>query len=227
MSLKKQIPIIFENTHYFIVNKPPGIPSQPPDCRTWGRTHPNLDPTPLLERFKAIYYSHREVELCRTVHRLDHCVTGGMLIAKTKDASVKFSRFLQKGGNNGYKLQRKYVAIVESSGRFNKPNNYEIKYGPKYNFLISHGGRAVSYTHLDVYKRQELKGAAEPSYSKILTCLETHTTTKIRDTNSLIPHGTAYYLYSSTVYLFICSFVVNRKVNNDNIKSLFQNLTIN
>lgn len=77
MSLKKQIPIIFENTHYFIVNKPPGIPSQPPDCRTWGRTHPNLDPTPLLERFKAIYYSHREVELCRTVHRLDHCVTGG------------------------------------------------------------------------------------------------------------------------------------------------------
>lgn len=73
---EKQIPIIFENTHYFIVNKPPGIPSQPPDCRTWGRTHPNLDPTPLLERFKAIYYSHREVELCRTVHRLDHCVTG-------------------------------------------------------------------------------------------------------------------------------------------------------
>ncbi|CAD6637309.1 XXYS1_4_G0040340.mRNA.1.CDS.1 [Saccharomyces cerevisiae] len=144
MSLKKQIPIIFENTHYFIVNKPPGIPSQPPDCRTWGRTHPNLDPTPLLERFKAIYYSHREVELCRTVHRLDHCVTGGMLIAKTKDASVKFSRFLQKGGNHGYKLQRKYVAIVESSGRFNKPNNYEIKYGPKYNFLISHGGREIT-----------------------------------------------------------------------------------
>ena len=85
--------------------------------------------------------------------------------------------------------------------------------------------RMLKYPQVRFLK--ELKGAAEPSYSKILTCLETHTTTKIRDTNSLIPHGTAYYLYSSTVYLFICSFVVNRKVNNDNIKSLFQNLTIN
>lgn len=144
MSLKRQIPIVFENAHYFIVNKPPGIPSQPPDSRSWGRTHPNLDPTPLLERFKADYYSHKQVELCRTVHRLDHCVTGGMLIAKTKNASVKFSRFLQKGGNKGYQLKRKYVAIVESSAHFNETNNYEVNYGPHYNFLISHGGREIT-----------------------------------------------------------------------------------
>ncbi|EJT42908.1 PUS5-like protein [Saccharomyces kudriavzevii IFO 1802] len=144
MSLKRQISIIFENAHYFIVNKPPGTPSQPPDSRTWKRTHPDLDPTPLLENFKTLYSSDKQVESCRTVHRIDHCVTGGMLIAKTKDASAKFSRFLRKGGNNGYKLQRKYVAIVEQPSRLNETSNSDINYGPQYNSLISHDGKQIT-----------------------------------------------------------------------------------
>ena len=144
MCIKRQIPIIFENAHYLIVNKPPGIPSQPPDTRTWGRTHPGLDPTPLLDRFKTIYCSYKQVELYRTVHRLDHCVTGGMLIAKTKDASIKFSRFLQKGGNKGYKLLRKYVAIVERPSCLDKRFNDQVNNGSHYNSLVSHDGRQIT-----------------------------------------------------------------------------------
>ncbi|CAI1582551.1 hypothetical protein SEUBUCD646_0L02280 [Saccharomyces eubayanus] len=144
MSLKKQIPIAFENAHYFIVNKPPGILSQPPDSRTWRRTHPDLDSTPLLVRFKTLYSSDKDVEACRTVHRLDHCVTGGTLIAKTKNASMMFSRFLQKGGNKGYKLRRKYVAIVEHSSHSKEPVSNEVGYGLKYNSLISHEGKQIT-----------------------------------------------------------------------------------
>ena len=48
------------------------------------------------------------------------------------------------------------VKVFSLSGRVRKPGNYELPFGATFRELI-YEHAAVSYTHLDVYKRQPLR----------------------------------------------------------------------
>lgn len=105
-----RLPVVYECKQYLIVNKPPNVYSQPPDKRRISKINPPYVVLPELKREHG--ESARE---WRLVHRLDSVVTGGMLIAKDKRSSELFSRNLRHGGNKGYKLTRRYVALVNTA----------------------------------------------------------------------------------------------------------------
>lgn len=114
MSKLRSLPIAFECNNYFIVNKPYGMFSQPGDMGLQYAHHPvKARPPVVLDELKRQYGNQREgSEEWRTVHRLDACVTGGMLLVKNKNAAIQFSRNLRLGGNKGFKIVRRYVALV-------------------------------------------------------------------------------------------------------------------
>lgn len=122
MSLKT-LPIAYECNNYFVVNKPYGMFSQPGDYGLKYAHHPvKHRPPVVLDELKRQYGNgKKDAEEWRTVHRLDACVTGGMLIVKNKNAAIQFSKNLRSGGNKGFKMTRRYVALV-SDGQI----------GPKY-----------------------------------------------------------------------------------------------
>ncbi|CUS22110.1 LAQU0S04e08438g1_1 [Lachancea quebecensis] len=112
MSRKVPINLVYEARNYIIVNKPPGVFCQPPDRNVWHKLQYKEPPVllDLLESQVPTYTAD-----WRSVHRLDTNVTGGVLVAKNKNAAAMFSRYLKKGGNHGYKLTRRYVALVDGS----------------------------------------------------------------------------------------------------------------
>ncbi|QLL31908.1 hypothetical protein HG536_0C00750 [Torulaspora globosa] len=114
MSKLRSLPIVFECNNYFIVNKPYGMFSQPGDMGQQYAHHPHKSKPPVvLDELKRQYGDRPGGCLeWRTVHRLDACVTGGMLIVKNKNAAIQFSKNLRRGGNKGFKMTRKYVALV-------------------------------------------------------------------------------------------------------------------
>lgn len=94
-----RLPIIHENVHFLLVNKPPGVLSQP-----GGYQVGNL--STLLEQFSPESYGDLKI-----VHRLDTNVTGGMVLAKNKNAARQFHRgFLNP--HSGFGLRRRYIALV-------------------------------------------------------------------------------------------------------------------
>ncbi|AET39263.1 pseudouridine synthase PUS5 Ecym_4187 [Eremothecium cymbalariae DBVPG len=107
------LPILFQNKHYIIVNKPNGVLSQSPDLRTWWLHH-KYEPPVLMDLLRTQYPDICQAQW-RTVHRLDATVTGGILISCTRTAASKFSKNLALGGNSGYKFTRKYIALVTGS----------------------------------------------------------------------------------------------------------------
>ncbi|AMD19025.1 HBR124Cp [Eremothecium sinecaudum] len=121
------LPLISQNSHYIIVNKPCGVLCQPPDIRTWYRHH-NYDPPVLTELLIEQYGNDWRNEL-RSVHRLDKDVTGGVLVACNKNAAAKFSTNLAYGGNRGFKFIRRYVAVVSGEMINNIPNEGRILMG--------------------------------------------------------------------------------------------------
>lgn len=114
MQKLRTLPIAYECSNYFVVNKPYGMFSQPGDLGSKYAHHPDkFRPPVVLDELKAQYGKSKGGSTeWRTVHRLDACVTGGMLIVKNKNAAIQFSRNLRHGGNKGFKITRRYVALV-------------------------------------------------------------------------------------------------------------------
>lgn len=105
--------VIFQNGNYAVINKPPIVLSQPPDLRSW-YLHHDYDPVilfDLLRKNEGLHFLDENLQP-RIIHRIDSCVSGGMVIALNKNAAKMFSKNLKLGGNSGYKLVRKYVAKV-------------------------------------------------------------------------------------------------------------------
>ncbi|SCU96837.1 LAFA_0G08372g1_1 [Lachancea sp. 'fantastica'] len=103
---------------YVVVNKPVGVFSQPPDMVKWRRIHGESHPPLLLDMVRSCMQQNElGCDELKTVHRLDTNVTGGVLIARDRNAAALFSRNLKKGGNSGHKLVRKYVALVEGTAQ--------------------------------------------------------------------------------------------------------------
>ncbi|CCD26005.2 pseudouridine synthase PUS5 NDAI_0G02300 [Naumovozyma dairenensis CBS 421] len=112
------IKIIFDCNNYIIVNKPFGVFSQPGDLGAWFLKNPNskAGPRVLLDEVPNTFSRNvQSFDKLRTVNRLDACVTGGMLLAKNKNAAEMFSRNLRKGGNSGFQISRRYVALLDTN----------------------------------------------------------------------------------------------------------------
>lgn len=86
------IPILYEDSHLIVVEKPPGIPVQ---------SDPSGDPNLLEELKKQINHP------LWLVHRLDRPVGGLILYAKSKESCARLSSAWQ-----AKKIQKSYTAVV-------------------------------------------------------------------------------------------------------------------
>ncbi|KAH3902041.1 related to 21S rRNA pseudouridine(2819) synthase [Saccharomycodes ludwigii] len=106
------IQIIKLNKHYLIANKCAGILCQP----TLSSNTTKKKEKVLLNILKE-QLAHNKSGLAahlKNIHRIDKVVTGGVLFATNKNSAQMFSRYLRKGGNCGFKLKRRYLAILQS-----------------------------------------------------------------------------------------------------------------
>lgn len=98
-----KIPIIYEDNHLLIVEKPPGVPSQEDETG---------DPdmlTLLKEDIKLRFQKPGNVYL-GLVHRLDRPVGGAMLFAKTSKAASRLSEAVRSRS-----FEKTYMCIVEGA----------------------------------------------------------------------------------------------------------------
>ncbi|CAM9023034.1 unnamed protein product [Wickerhamomyces anomalus] len=87
MSVKSILPVLFENSHYIVVNKPAGIHSQHSKASLKARAQDEVVPL-LIDQYPDL----------KPVHRLDLRVTGGLLIARGRHDARMFSNNLRSGG---------------------------------------------------------------------------------------------------------------------------------
>lgn len=96
---------VYQDEKYVIVNKAPGVDCQ--DLHKGKKTHKTIDRRGLFTLLKQV-----DPEI-RNIHRIDKWVTGGLIVARDKTTSQRFSRQLQKGGKHGYGFKRRYVAVTK------------------------------------------------------------------------------------------------------------------
>ncbi|NBI28049.1 RluA family pseudouridine synthase [Chengkuizengella marina] len=97
------IPIIFEDNHILIVEKPINIPTQQDSSR-------DIDLLNLLKQdIKKRYNKPGNVYL-GLVHRLDRPVGGVMVFAKTSKAASRLSNAIRT-----HQLQKEYIAVIHGS----------------------------------------------------------------------------------------------------------------
>lgn len=94
------IPILFEDNHLLVVEKPPGVPSQEDDTKV-----PDML-TLLKEDIKVRFNKPGNVYL-GLVHRLDQPVGGAMLFAKTSKAASRMSEAVRSR-----QFAKTYMCIV-------------------------------------------------------------------------------------------------------------------
>ncbi|CCH45613.1 Ribosomal large subunit pseudouridine synthase D [Wickerhamomyces ciferrii] len=114
--MRHPLPSVFENIHYVLVNKPPGLKCDYSQ-KTIAKGLINNELVPILIK------SYPNL---KPIHRLDSRVTGGIIYALNKYSSQMFSRNLQKGGSSGFIFKRRYIGIIPKIT--NLPNNDSIIY---------------------------------------------------------------------------------------------------
>ncbi|ODQ57178.1 hypothetical protein WICANDRAFT_36064 [Wickerhamomyces anomalus NRRL Y-366-8] len=119
MSVKSILPVLFENSHYIVVNKPAGIHSQHSKASLKARAQDEVVPL-LIDQYPDL----------KPVHRLDLRVTGGLLIARGRHDARMFSNNLRSGGDKGYKFKRRYIGITRAISEFKPIENVDDPYGP-------------------------------------------------------------------------------------------------
>lgn len=101
MSAKSILPVLFENSHYVVVNKPAGILCQHSKASLKARAQNEVIPL-LIDRYPDV----------KPVQRLDLRVTGGLLVSRGKNDARMFSRNLKSGGEKGHKIKRRVRNII-------------------------------------------------------------------------------------------------------------------
>jgi 23S rRNA pseudouridine1911/1915/1917 synthase len=93
-----KIPVVYEDDHLAILNKPGGIPTSGNQFRNLENTLPyNLKPSPEPDAYR----------LPRAVHRLDSATCGLVVVAKTARARMELGRQFEER-----KVEKKYQAVV-------------------------------------------------------------------------------------------------------------------
>lgn len=118
------IPIIFDNSEIFIINKPAGMPVQGGEKIV----HP-LDEEFAKQVGQKVYL----------VHRLDKDTAGLMIVAKTPAAANKWTKLI-----GGKEVQKEYAAIC--AGKLKQKNGIISE------DLIQHGQQKNAVTHFSVQK---------------------------------------------------------------------------
>lgn len=120
----RPLPILYECPHFIIVNKPPFVHSQPPGWRDFSRAENKwiLDGGPdelmviLKSKHPALFEPKQNPYTePKLVHRLDYQVSGAILLATSKQAAKYFSRGLKSQGSKGWKMHKRYMALLEPS----------------------------------------------------------------------------------------------------------------
>ncbi|HIW32868.1 MAG TPA: RluA family pseudouridine synthase [Candidatus Paenibacillus intestinavium] len=96
-----EIPIIYEDNHIIVVQKPPGIPSQEDETG-------DADMLTLLKEDIKIRYEKPGNVYLGLVHRLDRPVGGAMLFAKTSKAASRLSEAVRSRS-----FDKTYICVVE------------------------------------------------------------------------------------------------------------------
>lgn len=94
------IPILYEDNHLIVVEKPPGIPSQEDETK-------DADMLTLLKEDIKVRHQKPGNVFLGLVHRLDRPVGGAMLFAKTSKAASRMSEAVR-----GRKFGKTYICVV-------------------------------------------------------------------------------------------------------------------
>ncbi|CDR45372.1 CYFA0S18e00364g1_1 [Cyberlindnera fabianii] len=94
--------LVMDHPKFIVINKNCGVPVQD-DSKRFHHTRQRKGLQTMLSEIDP---------QIRGVHRLDKCVTGGIVFAKDKRTAAMISRNLKQGGNSGYKLTRRYVGLL-------------------------------------------------------------------------------------------------------------------
>lgn len=129
------IPIIYQNSEIFIINKKAGMPVQGGEKIV----HP-LDEELAKQVGQKVYL----------VHRLDKDTSGLMLVAKTPAAASKWTKLI-----GSKEVKKEYIAIC--TGTIN-PKKGEITED-----IVQHGQYKSAVTHYQVEKEWEIEREGEPS----------------------------------------------------------------
>jgi len=103
-----KLPILFEDNHIIVVEKPPGIPSQGDDSG-------DVDMLTLLKQDIKERYNKPGNVFVGLVHRLDRPVGGAMLFAKTSKAASRLSDAVRTR-----KFGKTYMCIVHGTPQNNE-----------------------------------------------------------------------------------------------------------
>ncbi|HLR79196.1 MAG TPA: RNA pseudouridine synthase [Bacillota bacterium] len=127
------IPILYEDNHLLVVQKPVNIPVQQDQSK-------DLDLLTLLKKDLKIRYKKPGNVFLALVHRLDRPVGGAMVFAKTSKAASRLSDVLRR-----QQLGRKYVAVVHG-----KPSQ---KKQTLTHFLVKNRRKNIVYTTSSNHKK--------------------------------------------------------------------------
>lgn len=116
-----QLPILFEDRHLLVVNKPAGIAAHGGSGIAHG----------LIERLRAARPEEPMLELC---HRLDKETSGAIIIAKTRKALVRMHDLMKEGG-----VEKHYYALVKGDW-VNERQHVKL---PLLRYLLPSGERRV------------------------------------------------------------------------------------
>lgn len=109
------IPILYEDNHILVVNKPANIPVQLDDSQ-------DQDMISLLKQYLKDKYNKPGNVYCGLVHRLDRPVSGVMVFAKTSKAASRLSNQVRLN-----QLDKQYTAIVEGKVELGVWEDYLVK----------------------------------------------------------------------------------------------------
>ncbi len=129
MNPKPIIPIIYENSEFFIINKKAGMPVQGGE-----KIAHSLDEELSRQVGQKVYL----------VHRLDKDTSGLMMVAKTPAAANKWTKLI-----GSKEVEKEYIAVCIGS--------LPQKQGVINEEIVQHGQKKTAVTHYKVLEEQELE----------------------------------------------------------------------
>ena len=164
VSTYKDVPILYEDDHVIVFNKPPFMATHPND--------PKVDVNTLVNAAAWYLQSKGEIRNIRQIHRLDKNTSGAILFAKHALAGAILDRKLEKR-----EIKRTYIAIVHGlvktkKGTINEPIGRDRHHATKRRVTKS-GQEAI--THFQLLKLDKNK-----HLSYVMCWLDTGRTHQIR-----------------------------------------------
>lgn len=153
MNPKPIIPIIYENSEFFIINKKAGMPVQGGE-----KIAHSLDEELSRQVGQKVYL----------VHRLDKDTSGLMMVAKTPAAANKWTKLI-----GSKEVEKEYIAVCIGA--------LPQKQGVINEEIVQHGQKKTAVTHFKVLEEQELEWEGQKIIlSKVSLVLQTGRMHQIR-----------------------------------------------